>query len=68
MDLIQAAVASRTRSLALLGASGSVGSTTLRYLRQLDRVSGPVADREKARIELNAVSVHRSVELLASCL
>lgn len=68
MDLIQAAVASRTRSLALLGASGSVGSTTLRYLRQLDRVSGPGADREKARIELNAVSVHRSVMLLRELL
>lgn len=41
-----------TKSLILLGATGSIGTTTLRYLRQ------------NPHIKLNAVSVHKSIDKL----
>jgi len=62
MNLVRSDSAHVTRSLALLGASGSVGSTTLRYLRNLKKHS---AD---ASISLDAVSVHRSTDLLYNVL
>ncbi len=62
MDLIQAEKASATRKLALLGASGSVGTTALRYLRQLSQ------HETEDPIVLEAVSVHRSADMLRKLL
>ncbi|MBW7856926.1 MAG: 1-deoxy-D-xylulose-5-phosphate reductoisomerase [Leptonema sp. (in: Bacteria)] len=55
-----------TRSLVLLGASGSVGSSTLRYLRSLSKFHSN--QNSTNNIELQAVTVHRSVDQLSSIL
>lgn len=56
-----------TRSLVLLGASGSVGSSTLRYLKSLSNYNLNINHKQE-QIELNAVTVHSSVDRLIEIL
>lgn len=56
MKLIHSEAARPSRSVCLLGASGSVGSTAIRYMRR------------NPEIRPTAISVHRSTDLLRSLL
>lgn len=56
-----------TRSLVVLGASGSVGLSTLRYLKSLSNFNLNL-NHEQEMIELNAVTVHSSVDRLIEIL
>ncbi|MCR9144503.1 MAG: 1-deoxy-D-xylulose-5-phosphate reductoisomerase [bacterium] len=65
-ELLNAGAAERTRSVVVLGASGSVGGSTIEFLKSLKSIQNEA--NPEARMHLAALSVHGSVDRLREIL